>query len=74
MAAFITGPLIIRTVAGSANVNFGGALFITPKNVSKNFLGSGGGHTSVVSFNAVGPSATNTIDADVVDQPVILDN
>lgn len=74
MAAFIRGPLLIKTVAGSANINFGGALFVTPKNVSKNFLGSGGGHTSVVSFNIVGPSATNTLDQDVFDQPVAFDN
>jgi spore germination protein PF len=74
MVAFIGGPLHIKTIAGSANLNFGGALFITPKNVSKNFLGSGGGHTAVVSFNFTGPSSTNTIDSDLVDQPVVLDN
>lgn len=74
MVAFIGGPLQIKTVAGSANLNFGGALFITPKNVSKNFLGSGGGHTAVVSFSFTGPSSTNTIDSDVLDQPVALDN
>lgn len=72
--AFVGGPLILRTVAGNANVNFGGSLFITPKNVSKNFLGSGAGHTSVVSFNLTGASATNTLDTDVLDQPMALDN
>lgn len=74
MAAFIGGPLTINTIAGSAIVNFGGALFVTPKNVSKNAVGSGGGHTSVISISTTGPSTTNSLDADVVDQSVVLDN
>jgi spore germination protein PF len=74
MAAFVGGPVMIRTVGGSANINFGGALFMTPKNISKNFLGSAAGHTAVVSIDFTGPSTTNTVDVDFTDQPVVLDN
>jgi spore germination protein PF len=74
MGAFIAGPLTINTISGNAVVNFGGTLFVTPKNVSKNSLGSGGGHTSVITISFVGPSVTNTFDANVIDQPLVLDN
>lgn len=74
MGAFIGGPLSINTIGGQAIVNFGGTLFISPKNASKSFNGSGGGHTSAISFGFYGPSATNTVDNNVIEQPVTLNN
>lgn len=73
MEGFIGGPIIIETVGGEANINFGGTLYLSPKNVSKTAAGAGGGHTHVIGFSASGPSTTNTIDSNVVAQPVILD-
>lgn len=73
MEGFIGGPLIIDTVGGQANVNFGGTLYLSPKNISKTAAGAGGGHTHVIGFSVSAPSATNTIDTNVAAQPVILD-
>ncbi|WML51152.1 spore germination protein [Neobacillus sp. PS3-12] len=74
MEGFIGGPLIIDTVGGQANVNFGGTLYLSPKNISKTAAGAGGGHTNVIGFGISAPSSTNTIDTNVAAQPVILDN
>lgn len=71
---FLGGPLVINTIGGSAVVNFGGALFVSPKNVAKNANGAGGGHTAAISFSFTGPSFTNTAVTDLVDQPVVLNN
>ncbi|MGG3467826.1 spore germination protein [Neobacillus pocheonensis] len=51
-------------------VNFNGALVISPKSASKSALGAGAGNTAVFSFTSTAASATNTIDFDVIDQPV----
>jgi spore germination protein PF len=74
MEGFIGGPLIIDTVGGQANVNFGGTLYLSPKNISKTAAGAGGGHTHVIGFSISAPSTTNTIDTNGAAQPVILDN
>lgn len=74
MGGFVGGPFVIRTVGGSANINFSGALYITPKDISKEIIGSAAGHTSVVSIDFTGTSTTNTVNVDYADQPVILDN
>jgi spore germination protein PF len=74
MEGFIGGPIVIDTVGGQANINFGGTLYLSPKNISKTAAGSGGGHTHVLGISVTGPSSTNTIDSDFADQPVVLDN
>lgn len=70
---FGPGQVKIDTVSGGV-VQFGGAIFVSPKNSVKGFYGSGGDNTgaSVITFN--GTSATNTIDSDVLDQPIVQDN
>lgn len=73
MDGFIGGPLIIDTVGGNANINFGGAVYLSPKNISKTAAGAGGGHTTVVGFSISGPSVTNTVDSNLSSQPVVLD-
>jgi spore germination protein PF len=73
MEGFIGGPLIIDTIGGEANVNFGGTLYLSPKNISKTAAGAGGGHTHVIGFSISAPSSTNTIDSNILAQPTILD-
>ncbi|MGG5254642.1 spore germination protein [Neobacillus sp. SM06] len=73
MDGFIGGPLIIDTVGGNANINFGGTVYLSPKNISKTAAGAGGGHTHVVGFSISGPSVTNTVDSNISSQPVVLD-
>lgn len=74
MVGSIGGPLLINTIGGTAIVNFGGALFVSPKNVAKTANGSGGGNTAVLNFSITGPTSTNTILTDFIDQPVAFDN
>lgn len=73
MEGCIGGPLIIDTIGGQANVNFGGTLYLSPKNVSKTAAGAGGGHTHVIGFSVSAASSTNTIDTNIAAQPTILD-
>lgn len=70
MTGFLGGPLIIDNIGGASVVNFGGAVFVSPKHISKTFSGSGGGNTAAINISFIGPSSTNTIIADIVDQPL----
>lgn len=63
----------IDTVSGGI-VQFGPALFISPKSASKTALGSGASNTGFQINTFSGSSATNSVDTDVVDQPIIRDN
>lgn len=74
MVGYIGGPLVIDTIGGGAVVNFGGSLFVSPKNVSKTANGAGAGNTAALAFSFTGPSATNTILTDLLNQPVVLNS
>ncbi|MED4228031.1 spore germination protein [Neobacillus cucumis] len=65
-------PVKIDTVSGGV-VQFGGALFVSPKSASKNAFGAGSSNTGVNILNVNGPSATNATDCDVIDQPIVQD-
>lgn len=67
------GQVKIDTVSGGV-VQFGGAVFVSPKTVLKSNHGSGGPNTGaqVITYNGV--STTNTVDTDLIDQPVVRDN
>lgn len=67
------GPVQILNVGGG-NIHFGDALNIAPKSNSKATSGSGAGNTAGFLFEANGISATNHLDADVLDQPTIGNN
>ncbi|AWX57138.1 MULTISPECIES: spore germination protein [Bacillales] len=54
----------------SGTVNFGDTLNISPKTAAKTFSGSGGGNTGNVVNTLNGVNATNTLDPNVVDQPM----
>lgn len=74
MEGFIGGPITINSIGADAIVNFGGSLYLSPKNISKTSAGSGAAHTYVIGINRTGPSVTNSVDVDVIDQAVSLDN
>ncbi|WML60658.1 spore germination protein [Neobacillus sp. PS2-9] len=61
------------TVSGGV-VQFGGAVFVSPKSATKSFNGSGVSNTGVNIVTVNGASSTNTVDTDVLDQPIVQDN
>lgn len=69
----IVGPVQIIAVSGGV-VHFGDAAWVSPKSSTKTFAGSGGFNTGGIIFTFNGLSGTNTIDTNLVDQPVIGNN
>ncbi|EKN63300.1 spore germination protein [Schinkia azotoformans] len=67
MPSVIGGPINIGTASGV--VHFGDSFYISPKNVSKLYSGSGGSNTGNLNVTNNGVSATNTFDPDAADQP-----
>jgi len=66
-------PVKIDTVSGGV-VQFGGAVFVSPKSSSKSTYGSGSANNGAQVITINGISSTNNGDADVVDQPIFRDN
>lgn len=67
-------PLVdIGTVTGGV-VNFGGAVFVSPKSSSKTTTGSGGDNTAVQVNTVTGVSSSNSLSSSVADQPIVRDN
>ncbi len=69
----IIGPVQIVSVSGGA-VQFGDALYISPKASSKTAAGSGGFNTGGVIIANNGLSGTNVLDTNVFDQPIAGNN
>lgn len=69
----IIGPVQIVNCNGGV-VQFGDTLIISPKSASKSASGSGSGNTGGFIITNNGLSASNTLDTNVVDQPVIGNN
>lgn len=69
----ITGPVQIINVDGGI-VQFGDAVFISPKSSSKSFSGSGAGNTGGFIITNNGLSASNVLDTNLVDQPILGNN
>lgn len=69
----IIGPVQVINIGGGV-VQFGDSLFISPKSASKSMSGSGAGNTGgfVITNNII--SGTNTLDSNLVDQPVTGNN
>lgn len=69
----IVGPVQIVNVGGGV-VQFGDTFFISPKSASKTMSGSGTGNTGgfIITNNAL--SGTNTLDSNLVDQPLTGNN
>lgn len=74
MAGYVGGPLIIDTIGGSSSVNFGGAVVVSPKTVTKAAYGAAYGNTAAFNISITGPSSTNTSSVDLSDQPVVGNN
>ncbi|RXT06290.1 spore germination protein [Ammoniphilus sp. CFH 90114] len=68
MPSLILGPVNINSNSGA--VNFGDTLNVSPKSTAKAFSGSGGGNTGNFVVTNNGANATNTLDANVTDQPM----
>lgn len=69
----IVGPVQIVTVSGGI-VHFGDAAWVSPKFSSKTYAGSGSFSTGGIILTANGISGTNTLDTNLVDQPMIGNN
>jgi spore germination protein PA/spore germination protein PF len=60
------GAIVITNNEG--NINTGDLNNISPKTQTKSYFGSGSGNTGFIPATISGASATNTLDADLVDQ------
>lgn len=69
----IIGPVQISNVSGGV-VQFGDALFISPKSASKSSTGAGASNTGIGIFTANGFSVNNVLDTNLIDQPVTGNN
>ncbi|MFO1445496.1 spore germination protein [Bacillus sp. Bva_UNVM-123] len=69
----IVGPVQIITVGGGV-VQFGDALYISPKSSSKTNSGQGALNTGGLIITLNGLSASNVIDTNLLDQPIIGNN
>lgn len=65
----IVGPIQFVNVGGGV-VHIGDSLNIAPKSNSKSFNGSGGFNTGGFIVTNNGINATNTADANLIDQPI----
>ncbi len=66
-------PVNIENVTGGV-VQFGGAVFVSPKNAVKNSHGSGSSNIGAHILTVNGVSTNTTVDTDVIDQPIVQDN
>ncbi|WHY75154.1 spore germination protein [Neobacillus sp. WH10] len=69
MPVTIRGPLQIHNVVTNGNVKFGDSFFLTPKDVSKVFAGSGAVNIGIGAITNTVVNSTNYIHPDVIDQP-----
>ncbi|MGM9927229.1 MAG: spore germination protein [Bacillus sp. (in: firmicutes)] len=69
----IVGPIQVGAIHGGT-VQFGDAFVYSPKSATKIANGSGSNVTGVFIITNNGLSATNIVDANVVDQPIAGNN
>lgn len=69
----LIGPVQIINVGGGI-VQFGDAVYISPKSNSKTFGGSGGFNTGGFILTNTGISGTNVLDTNLIDQPTVGNN
>lgn len=69
----IIGPVQILNVSGGV-VQFGDALYISPKSSTKSFTGQGALSTGGFVITNNGLSATNVLDTNLIDQPIAGNN
>ncbi|MBP2241117.1 spore germination protein PF [Cytobacillus eiseniae] len=69
----IVGPVQILNVAGGI-VQFGDSLNMSPKSSSKSVSGQGAGNTGGFIIANNGLSASNVLDSNLIDQPMVGNN
>ncbi|MGI8386140.1 spore germination protein [Robertmurraya sp. P23] len=69
----IIGPVQITTVSGGI-VQFGDALYISPKSNAKSVTGAGAVNTGGIIITNNGLSASNVLDTNLIDQPTLGNN
>jgi spore germination protein PF len=69
----IIGPVQIVNVTGGI-VQFGDAVYVSPKSASKTNAGSGAFNTGGFIVANSGLSGTNVLDTNVIDQPIAGNN
>lgn len=69
----IVGPVQIVNVGGGI-VQFGDALYLSPKTSSKTYSGQGGLSTGGFILSNNGLSSTNVLDTNLIDQPIAGNN
>ncbi len=69
----IVGPVQIVSVAGGV-VQFGDALYISPKTASKTNAGAGAFNTGGLIITNNGLNGTNVLDTNLVDMPIAGNN
>ena len=70
--SFFPIPVKIDTISGGV-VQFGGAVFVSPKSASKSAFGAGASNTGAQVISISGNSTTIAPDPDVFDQPIVQD-
>ncbi|NHC42556.1 spore germination protein [Bacillus sp. MM2020_1] len=63
----------IDTVSGGI-VQFGNSLFISPKGATKETQGSGSTNAGITITTITGQNTTTSVNADILDQPIVQDN
>ncbi|MEH6907085.1 spore germination protein [Neobacillus drentensis] len=66
-------PVKIDTVSGGI-VQFGNSLFISPKSAVKSTHGSGSTNAGITITTITGQNTTTSVNADILDQPIVQDN
>lgn len=69
----IVGPIQIISVSGGV-VQFGDTIWDSPKSTSKIFTGSGAFNTGLLIITNNVISATNVLNTNLIDQPIIGNN
>ncbi|WP_374721204.1 spore germination protein [Peribacillus tepidiphilus] len=69
----IVGPIQVVNIGGGA-IHFGDTLIISPKSASKTITGSGSSNTGGFIITNNGLSASNVLDTNLVDQPILGNN
>ena len=69
----IVGPIQVRSITGGS-IQFGDALVYSPKSSSKQVTGSGTTNTGLFIITNNGISVNNTLDTNLIDQPIVGNN
>ncbi|MGN1401463.1 MAG: spore germination protein [Bacillus sp. (in: firmicutes)] len=69
----LVGPVQVGSITGGS-MQFGDAFFYSPKSAGKSFSGSGSQNTGVFVITNSGLNATNVLDTNLADMPIVGNN